>query len=275
MPTRRIPYGILCALPAMLCVSLSSAPSADLTLRPAAHHDAMAATPPVVPAASTQTTTAGAPSSHQPSLKTVTPPRSSTSTTSQAAASSPGTNGSAGACTIWAEPSNDDENQIRIPGLPTIGTVPVNPSIDLTRETMSTSRDDTTLVIRMYVADLEKQVPVGFQGLSWTTTWGQGDPAMTIFAKAVYRSDGSTMFVFGPSLVQVPGSLVTGPGGYAELDVPLSAPGAPAIGEVAYQPNAIAQDDVVDQDTPAGWFSSGTSGDSAGPQNNYVVGTRC
>lgn len=61
-----------------------------------------------------------------------------------------------------------------------------------------------------------------------------------------------------------------------ELDVPLSTPGAPPVGDLLYRPAAHSQLNLMDVHSSLyGWVSSGTGGDTGGPQDSYVVGTSC
>jgi hypothetical protein len=98
--------------------------------------------------------------------------------------------------------------------------------------------DGATLVIRIYVTDLDRQLQPGADGISWRATWTYAETDYA--AWATYLQDGSESFSVGtgylgeptPLQTVVSGRMVTGPGGYVEFDVPLSVAGNPPVGSV-------------------------------------------
>ena len=169
---------------------------------------------------------------------------------------------------LWTDPSGDahDFNQALLAN---------EAQLDLTGGTMND--DGTTLVVRLYVVDLEKNVPRdGGTAMAWEASWSYG--GQRYVAVAEYRVDGTASFfdASGNTLNSDAGALVAGPGGYAEIDVPLAHLGSPAPGAVLTQPSGETWTWVYDAYVPqvdAGVLGEGY--DTGGPQFDYQVGGTC
>ncbi len=169
---------------------------------------------------------------------------------------------------LWTDPSGDahDFNQTLLAN---------EAQLDLTGGTMHD--DGTTLVVRLYVVDLEKNIPRnGGTAIAWEASWSSG--GQRYVALAEYRVDGTVSFfdANGNTLNADAGALVTGPGGYAEIDVPLAHLGSPAPGAVLTQPSGQTWTWVYDAYVPqvnAGVLGEGY--DTGGPQFDYQVGSTC
>src|SRR5581483_808547 len=143
-------------------------------------------------------------------------------------------------CTVWSLPPHDQPpfSGGTIVGQPVAvaNPVPMTPSTELVKETMSLN--GATLVMRIYVTDLDEQFQTGADGLSWRTTWSYAGTDYS--AWATYLQGGSESFsvatgAFGQPYqlqTQVTGTVVTGTDGYAEIDVPLRVAGDPGLGSV-------------------------------------------
>jgi hypothetical protein len=112
----------------------------------------------------------------------------------------------------------------------------MTPSTELAKETMGL--DGAALVMRIYVTDLDEQLQSGADGISWRATWSYAGNDYA--AWVTYLQDGSESFNVAtgtsgqpyPLETPVTGRIVTGAGGYAEVDVPLSVAGNPSVGSV-------------------------------------------
>ena len=173
---------------------------------------------------------------------------------------------------LWADPPADANGQ---------------PQLDLTAASMSD--DGVTLSIRLDVADMEKTVPAGSNYDVWAMTWTE--PAGSYEASAQYSAiDGSVSFhdftpagngASGgngtPAEHADTGKLVLGPGGYAEIDVPLANLGSPPAGTTLTQPTGVTDAWAFMFDHPgvASFSVLGTRYDLDGPQFDYQLGEVC
>jgi RNA polymerase sigma-70 factor (ECF subfamily) len=153
---------------------------------------------------------------------------------------------------------------------PTAGVSP--PQLELTSETMQL--DGPTLMVRLHVVDMEKAVPPGYSGILWATEWtiaGQTFVASVDFSPqwgANFRAG-----LAGQTATPVPGLLVTGAGGYVELDIPLAVAGNPATGGVLSHATAWTYE--LGAYGSNGWYVGAPTTDSAGPGQDFTVGQRC
>lgn len=114
-------------------------------------------------------------------------------------------------CTVWTVPANDAE---QFPA-PLMG-----PQNDLVRATLSTKGD--ILVVRVYVQDMTLQLPLGATSMGWelfTTGFIEADVDL---AGNVSYWDGQDGGTAGHPTLYDTGTIVQGPGGYVEIDVPFS-----------------------------------------------------
>ena len=173
------------------------------------------------------------------------------------------------ACTVWT--TGDDDPPVLAVVSTTLLPENVPAQVDLTSETMTVKNG--TLIIDIHVVDMETQVPVPYDELRWVAQWSyQG---VTWWATASYSaSQGSSFWVGGVGgigssnqpRVDVTGSIVTGPDGYAEIDIPLSTVGDPPSGSTLAYPSADTMELVL---------GTGGTVDAGGPQRDYVIGRGC
>jgi hypothetical protein len=204
-------------------------------------------------------------------------PARATSTASVARRSASTPSPSYPTCTVWSLPSHAEppftEPTILGRSLTVANPVPMTPSTDLVRETMGLG--DATLVMRIYVTDLDEQLQPGADGISWRATWAYAGNDYA--AWATFLQDGSESFSVAtgssgqpyPLQTHVSGSIVTGTGGYVEFDVPLSVAGNPPVGAVLTRVSGTSFAD----------FGAGPAANSVewnidfgGGQSTYTVG---
>ncbi len=172
-------------------------------------------------------------------------PIASSGPTAPSAASAPAPSSSP-MCTVWTLPPHSQPPlPLGVLGhpvvLPLAQPAPMSATTELAKGTAGV--DGSVLVMRVYVVDLDEQLPPHATGLSWRATWSYAGTAYA--AWATYTEDGAVSFQLdaasgvagtglqGPSLpTAVSGHIVTGPGGYAEIDVPLALAGDPGHGAV-------------------------------------------
>jgi RNA polymerase sigma factor (sigma-70 family) len=153
---------------------------------------------------------------------------------------------------------------------PTAGVSP--PQLELTSETMQL--DGPTLMVRLHVVDMETAVPPGYSGIMWATEWTMA--GQTFVASADFSPQWGANFragVAGQTAMSVPGLLVTGAGGYVELDIPLAVVGNPANGGALSHTTAWTYE--LGAYGSNGWYIGAPTTDSAGPGKDFTVGQRC
>lgn len=249
---------------------------------------ALRATAAAGPAAAAQAASAIAPMSAAPGAQHTSASSAATSaetpaaTVATAPAAAPASTTSTHPCTLWTDEQNDEvltSESVQVGPVATTIPVPApyDPSLDLTKGAMEIS--GSNLVARLYVTDLEKQVSAGLGGISWSADWTFAGSEYR--AWATYSSSGGTFFSVSSGSASTEshpatGRLVTGPGGYAEIDIPLAEVGGPAAGAVLSTPIGNSFRDVGDVSAVNGQPTVVEMGaDTGGPGNNYVVGSGC
>lgn len=165
------------------------------------------------------------------------------------------------ACTVWTDASGDQRSLI--PGR-------AGPQLDLVKGTFDVS--GTTLAVRMYVQDMSTTPPLGAHEIYWDT-WVT--PTALVYATATEFGD---VFFFdqewtgpdgAPPIVDHAdtGTIVAGPGGYAEIDVPLANLGISSGDRLT---GITAQTSMLDLE---GLDYEIT--DNAAAQSTWVVGSTC
>jgi hypothetical protein len=143
-----------------------------------------------------------------------------------------------------------------------------------------------SLVIRVNVADMEARTPPGSTALEWYSAWHVGATSLT--ASVDYTPQGTFYSYYGPDGVghSTSGAMVTGSGGYVEVDVPLSAVGSPTAGTAVSFDGAGAWEwaailsgldlrPVVNIGPGPGPFVLGSQVDDASGGGSTVVGATC
>jgi hypothetical protein len=134
---------------------------------------------------------------------------------------------SGGCSDVWTDQSGDAYQNLPYTGAPAFVGL-YQQQLDLLGGTAWQSGSD--LVVRVKVADMEPVLPAGRGAESWETRWHLGGGAL--FTWVEYGAEG-TFYGFGApdgSFHLASGAMVTGSGGYVEVEIPLSAIGSPAAG---------------------------------------------
>lgn len=146
---------------------------------------------------------------------------------------------------LWTDPANDEA----IYALTPFG---YQPQVDLIDGTVWTS--GATLVVRFNTVDMTTALPLGATGEDWTGYFAVGGQDFGVVANHTLDGDEYWLHTLSPVgdaggvLTPVSGTLVPGPGGYAEVDVPLALLGSPAAGTGITFESAVAEVNLIDQD---------------------------
>jgi hypothetical protein len=140
---------------------------------------------------------------------------------------------SSGCDPIWTDPVGDAYQYPLYANSPPVFVGIYQPQLDLTRGTVWQSGGN--LVVRIHVVDMEMQLPAGRTVEWWESAFDIGGTGVTVSAEHGVLGDDYAVYIgYGNPFRYVPtsGAMVTGPDGYAEVDVPLSLIGSPAAGTV-------------------------------------------